>query len=180
MESRIDGCELDEAADQQAGAGQEHHRQRHLGHDERAAHAVPPRFVSAPRPPSFRLLAILERVDWNAGTMPKTTPVSNDSARLKSTTVPLTLTSSSLGMPRRMEADEERDTPDGEQQAQARADQAEHDALGQQLADEAHALGAERGAYRHLALAGRGARKSRFATLAQAISSTKPTAPRST
>ena len=41
-EARIDALQLDEAAHQQAGAGEQHERQRDFGDDERAEHAVQP------------------------------------------------------------------------------------------------------------------------------------------
>ena len=56
----------------------------------------------------------------------------------------------------------------------------EHEALDQQLAEDLPALGAERVADGNLALPRRRATSSRLATLAQAISSTKPTAVSST
>ena len=40
LEPGIDGAEVDEAREQQAGADEEHHRDRDLAHDERAPHAA--------------------------------------------------------------------------------------------------------------------------------------------
>ena len=60
------------------------------------------------------------------------------------------------------------------------ADDAEHDRLGEQLAQQPAAAGAERGANGQLACRADARASSRLATFAQATSSTKPTAPSST
>ena len=66
-------------------------------------------------------------------------------------------------------------------EAERAARERQHQALGQQLAHDAPAPGAERGAHGELARAAPCARiNSRFATFAHAISSTKPTAPSAT
>ena len=69
-----------EAAHQQARAGKQDDRQRHLDDDQRARSRAPPRLVSAPRPPSFSDAGTAPRVDWNAGTMPKSEPGKHDEA----------------------------------------------------------------------------------------------------
>ena len=114
----------------------------------------PPR-RSAPRPCSAS--ASWPRVPYRAGTAPKTSPAPIVIASEKSSTVRSSPTSPNDGSPSGTIGHQPRDPPAGDQHAHRPADQRQHHALGQELADQSPAPGAECRAERHLPPAGGGA-----------------------
>ena len=60
-EAEVVALQLDEAAHQQTGAGQQHERQRHFGDDERAEHAVQPAAAAVTSAVAQRIARVARR-----------------------------------------------------------------------------------------------------------------------
>ena len=178
-EPRDDAGELHEAADQQAGAGQQHDGERHLGDDEPGADAMRAAAGAAARPPSRSARVQSPPVACSAGRMPKPTPVTSETASVKSTTVPFKPTSSSRGMSAGRAATSARVPQYAIARPDSAAASAEHDRLGQQLPQQPAAARAERGADRQSPVACRGPREQQVRDVRAGDEQHEPTAPRS-
>ena len=175
--SMADGAE---AAQRQAGADQQHQRQRHLGDDERVAQAAP-RAVAGGRRARARRCRCRVRAACHAGTARRRAPVRTVETPTVNASVqpsrPCRRRAASPAAPSPQSAR----TPTAEDgQADDAAEAGEQHALGEELADQRGRAGAEREADRDSRCRVAARASSRCATLAQAISSTKPTAPSST
>ena len=177
-EARVHVADPLVAANQQAGADQQHHRQRHLADDERLAHAA----CRSTRPRrarrSTRTRATPAPVVDSAGTRPKTTLVSTAIAIVNASTRQSTPTSPRRGMLAGPERDQRPRGPVTRRPARRRRRPARARRSPRETAAPAAAgrLRARRAppprGVRPLARA-----SSRFATLTQATSSTSVTAP---
>ena len=133
-----------EAATEEAGAHQQHHRESDLRDDEDAAEPIAP---GRRTPIASRVACARFKADAvTAGAVPKRTPVSSDMTKAKPSTRPSTRTSSSRGSAR--SAGSSRTSTYGAAHA---SDQPEHagdngqqQALGQHLPDQPSARGPER------------------------------------
>ena len=159
VEPGVDGGELREAADQEPGAGEQHHRERHLGHDQRAAHPRPAAIGDRATPGLLQRSGQAGRRRLERGHHPEDEAGHDRQAERERDHVavdPHVVQPRNTG---RLEPDQHVDAPDRQQQPETAADDAEDDAFGEELADEAAAGGAERAAHRHLAFARRRARE---------------------
>ena len=145
-----------EAAHEQAGADEEHERDRDFRRDQRAAEAAlaAPR-AAMPRPASFRLSPGLTPETWIAGTMPNTTPAAIDSAETDRDHAAVEM---HFGQPRQI-GWHHRNHPvfQPRQRGERRrpAGNRDDETFDEQLADELSARGAERPPHRNFADAAR-------------------------
>ena len=170
LEAGIDARQLEEAADQQAGAGQQHDGERHLGDDQRRAHAMRRRRWRRRAPPSRSALRSSAR-RWPAAPAACRRPGSSTSAIAKREQRPRcrsTPISSSRGMSAGCAAIERLACPSRRARGRAHgAGEAEHDRLGEQLPQQPAAAGAERGAHRQLACRADAAREQQVGDIAR-------------
>ncbi len=158
-EARVHAHHRREAADEEARTGQQDHRERHFGHDEGRPHPMTPRGGAA----AAGALA-QARGDAAAGRLERGQQPERDARQQRDR--------DRVGDDQTVETDlaEQRDVrglgrhegarrPGGEDEADTRAREPQHERLGQQLPEEPGARGAEGGAQRELLLARRGARE---------------------
>ena len=146
------------APDQQAGAGEQHQRERDLRHDQHVAQPVAAARREPVRPPSFSASCGSRPAMRSAGARPKTSPLSRVSPQREGQHRPVHPRLRQPGHVLRAERGEQRPRPSSPRACRARPPAAgEHQALGQRLAQEVPAARADRGANRHLARARRAA-----------------------
>ena len=156
FEAHVDIEHLDQAANQQAGADQEHAREGNLRHHERVSH---PASLAALRRPARR---VLQRVRERPATCLKRWRESKDDAgQDRDGQREAERGRVGVDVPQhwnadRIEACQRTGSADRQDDSQDRAGQREHDAFGQHLRDEPAASGAERRANRNLLLPRRG------------------------
>ena len=97
------------------------------------------------------------REAFHAGSTPKISAAANDASAANASTVPSSDTAVGARQALGRQLNQRVDAELREQQSGGAADRREHDALGDQLANDAPAVAADRGAHRQLALARRGA-----------------------
>ena len=158
-EARRHPRHLDEAANEQSGAGEQHDRERHLRHDQRGAHAVgaaarrPATAALAQRPLSraARRLQRREQTESQAGDEGDTEGEEHDGAVQADGLEPR-----NVG---RLSGHQRPGRPVGDHQADDAAGKAEDDRLGQQLPEQPAAAGPHRHADRELTLTRRRTRQ---------------------
>ncbi len=137
----------------------------------------PARLVSAPRPDSFSVDEMPPRVDWKAGTMPKSSPVSSDTPIVNAITTGSTRTSARRGIPCGSSATRA-STPHTANSNPSAPPTTPRMTLSVSNCRTSRERPAPRAVRTAISLSRAAARASnRFATFTHAISSTKPTAP---
>ena len=158
--AEIDVEHLEETSNEQAGADEQHARERDLGNDERATRPLPA--LSIGRRASRRLERV---VHAGLGNLKRRRRYrTRGRRRCASSAVNAIALASTPTLREQRQADRvhvrDRARADhGEDQSDRRAARREHDALGQHLPNEAAAARAERRANGHLLLSSRGARE---------------------
>ena len=148
----LDTLQAVEAGQQQAGADQQHHRDRHLRHDQRALDSLAAAGVAG------LAAALLQRVDEIDPAAERRQRAEQHSGQDRNAEREdqHDRIQRDLARARRKPADERGQHVDGQPRdadADGAADHGEQRALGQQLPHQAAAAGAERGAHRQLAIA---------------------------
>ena len=144
--------QADERAHHQAGADQQHRSD-----SASCAATSNPRVAAAPRDDDGSCLSIPVRssfVACKAGTRPNSRELTSDTLMANAATPRSMPICSRRGSSSRRHLEQSVDCPLGDEQAERRADDPEHNALGRELRDEARARGADRPAHRQLAAAG--------------------------
>ena len=149
VEAGINPAQAVQAAHQQAGANQQHQRQRDLRHDQQVAYAPVHSRRTAAAGPLFEASLASRPVICHAGANAAARPVTIESAAAKARTRPSTATSCARGSARRT-GHERVDAVGSRQEAGDAAADTEQHALGQQLLHDAQPAGAERPAQRNL------------------------------
>ena len=121
--------------------------------------ARPPRSPAAPRPPSLRLSCSEVRDTRTAGASPKMSPVRSESSSVKTSTFASRPTTVAGGRLRELSASRAGTPHSAKSRPERAAGERQHDALGEQLADEVAGRRAERHAHGDLTGAGGGARE---------------------
>jgi hypothetical protein len=132
VEAGVRAAELEEAARHEAGADDEDDGDRHLGDDQRVAQPAPP-----PAVPRVRRRPCDSASDArSAGSTPKSSEAATVSSAAKPITRASVRTSSTRGSVSALSASSVCTPHQASARPASAADQAEHEALGQQLADD--------------------------------------------
>ena len=150
VEAGIDVQQVDEAAEQQAGARDQHQRHRHFGDDQRGAQ-VPLRSIAGHGAMAGRLQAESRQAQRRHQTGGRASPRRPATPRNRSPSRRRAACRSTS--PRAVPSWPGRASPRGPGQRGDRGRRGQHQRLDQQLADQPPAAGAKRGPHRQLLLA---------------------------